>query len=351
MYRAKSEDGQSTEILSFLLSNKMSHVRWLPHQTEDEHFFVTGSWGERVNTVRLWNLVYDELGGDDETGVPLSPKLTAEFGVTGDIVGLEFIDDKLLASVTSEGTLSVLDLNRESTLSCDFTHKYNMHDLHMFNGNRSVCTSVSAFNQYITTGGEDGCVNIVAADAGQVVRTIRDTENSSSIQCITFIYPDLVMTGRQYGLIDCYDTRDDQSKPVFSVETCYEGDRGLNKPTCMNYFPRNKQIVVIGLESGPIIMWDIRKPYGASLLCGGHEHSVTDIQFAKEEQNFMLSTDMGGRLTQWTLNGSAARVEDFIESRRPRLSEFKPINTVDMNLRYMLCGGDSEMLYMLELEE
>uniref|UniRef100_A0A182KAX4 Uncharacterized protein n=1 Tax=Anopheles christyi TaxID=43041 RepID=A0A182KAX4_9DIPT len=323
--------GKSGEILSFLLAGKLSQVRWLPNQTEDEHFFVTGSWGDKVNTVHLWNLVHDELTGEDETGVPLMPKATANFAVTG--------------------TLSVLDLNRESTLSYDFTHKYNLHDLHSCNGQRSVCTSVSAFNQYIVTGGEDGNVNIVSGDAGKVIRTIRDSVNSSSIQCVSFIYPDLVIVGRQYGLIDCYDTRDERSKPVFSVETCHEDDRDMNKPTCMNHFPKNKQIVVIGLENGSIVMWDIRKPYGASVLFGGHESPVTDIQFAKEEQNVMVSADMGGLVTQWTLNSCSSWVEDFIESRRPRMKEFKPINTIDMNVRHMICGGDAEMLYLMDMIE
>nr|XP_040224646.2 nucleoporin Nup43 [Anopheles coluzzii] len=344
-----ADDGLD-EIVSFLLVDKLSRVRWLPNQTEDEHFFVTGSWGERVNTVRLWNLVHDRLTDEDDTGVPLVPQPTAKFGVTGDIVGLEFLDDKHLAAVTSEGTLSVLDLNRESRLSYDFTHTYNLHDLHTNGGVRSACTGVSAFDQYLVTGGEDGTVNMVAGDAGKVIRTIRDPDGGA-VQCVSFIYPDLVIVGQQYGVIDCYDTRDESSKPVFSVETCVEEDRDLNKPTCINHFPKNKQVVAIGLESGTIILWDIRKPYGASALCDAHTTPVTDIQFAKEEQDLMVSADMAGLVTQWTLNSSSSLVEYFIQSRRFRLKEFKPINAIDMNVRHMICGGDAEMLYLLDMME
>lgn len=109
--------------------------------------------------------------------------------------------------------------------------------------------------------------------------------------------------------------------------------------------------MAIGLESGTIILWDIRKPYGASALCDAHTTPVTDIQFAKEEQDLMVSADMAGLVTQWTLNSSSSLVEYFIQSRRFRLKEFKPINAIDMNVRHMICGGDAEMLYLLDMME
>ncbi|XP_035893819.1 nucleoporin Nup43 [Anopheles stephensi] len=337
-----------SDVQCFLLSNKMSCVRWVPNQTEDEHFFVTGSWGDRVNTVNLWNLVHDELT-DGESSVPLVPKSTAKFCVTGDIVGLGFIDDKNLASVTSEGTLSVLDLNRESTLSYDFTHKFNMHDLHTVDARQSICSamSVSAFDQYIVTGGEDGNLHIISGNAGKVISTIRHPDNAS-VQCVSFIYPNVVVAGRHCGVLDYYDSRENGDRPACSLETCHEDDREKTIPMCINYLPKYKSLVLVGLENGSILDWDIRKPYQASREFSDHGDPVTDLQFAKE-QDIMFSADTGGLITEWTLRNPSAFGAYFVESRQPRMKDFKPINSIDTNVRQAICCGDSEMVFIMDL--
>ncbi|XP_053659075.1 nucleoporin Nup43 [Anopheles marshallii] len=337
------------DIQCFLLSNKMSCVRWVPNQTEDEHFFVTGSWGDKVNAINLWNLVHDELTDGESDGVPLVPKSTAKFCVTGDVVGFGFIDDKNLVSVTSEGTLSVLDLNRESAMSYDFTHKFNMHDLHTFDGKQSICSamSVSAFDQYIVTGGEDGNLNVISGNAGKVISTIKHPD-SSSIRCVSFIYPNVVVAGRHCGLLNCYDTRENGSKPVFSIETCHDDDHEMTVPMCINYLPKHKSLILVGLENGSIINSDIRKPYDASFEFGVHTDPVTDIQFAKE-QDIMFSADAGGLVTEWALSNQSSFVDYSIERSQPRMKDFKPINSIDVNVRQMICCGDAEMVFIMDL--
>uniref|UniRef100_A0A182M408 Uncharacterized protein n=1 Tax=Anopheles culicifacies TaxID=139723 RepID=A0A182M408_9DIPT len=337
------------DVQCFPLSDKMSCVRWIPNLMEDEHFFVTGSWGNKVNAVYLWNLVHDELT-DGESDVPLVLKSMAKFGVAGDVVGLGFIDDTNLISVTSEGTLSVLDLNRESALSYDFTHKFNMHDLHTVDGRQSVCSTmaVSNIDQCIVTGGEDGTVNIISGNEGKVIDTIQHPDNSS-ISCISYIYPNIIVTGRHCGLLNVYDTRQDCSKPSASVETCHKDDHEMNVPMCINYLPKHTMAhIFVGLENGSLIDCDVRFPDKASYEFGEHSEPITDIQFSSRE-NTMYSADAGGKVIEWSLSKITNLFGYYVKKKHTRMQDFKAINSIDVNARQMICCGDAEMLYMIDL--
>uniref|UniRef100_A0A182WD27 Nucleoporin Nup43 n=1 Tax=Anopheles minimus TaxID=112268 RepID=A0A182WD27_9DIPT len=348
MDAADSDLSIPNDVQCFLLADKMSCVRWVPQLMEDEHFFVTGSWGNKVNAVNLWNLVHDELT-DGESGVPLVPKSTAKFCVTGDVVGLDFINDTNLVSVTSEGTLSVLDLNRESALSYDFTHKFNMHDLHTVEGRQSACSamSVSKFDQYVITGGEDGIAKIISGEAGKVINNILHPDNSS-ISCLSFIYPNVVVTGRHCGMLNIYDIRGDCNVPVASTGTCHEEDHEMTVPMCVNYLPKHKSLILAGLENGSIITWDIRMPNDATYEFGEHSDPITDIKFTTR-QDIQFSADAGGKVVQCSVGNMPSFMAYYVEKKQTRMQDFKPINSIDVNEQHMICGGDAEMLFMIDL--
>lgn len=42
------------------VSEKISRIRWRPDQFETAHSFVTGSWDNNINTIKLWNCVTNE---------------------------------------------------------------------------------------------------------------------------------------------------------------------------------------------------------------------------------------------------------------------------------------------------
>ncbi|XP_053678608.1 nucleoporin Nup43 [Anopheles nili] len=341
---ASNDYSKRSSIVGHIAPHQISAVRWLPRRSNDELYFVTGSLAETVNSVILW---YFSVDKNSEDGLQLVPKSLAEFSVSNDVVGIEMLDSNNVVCATSDGKLmninrflfsgiiSVLDVNEEDILAYRLMEKCSLKDLHGTNAFGSACSGISAYKQIVATAGEDGYVNIVAADVGEIVHTIKDP-NNSSIRCVSLVHTNIVVAGRQSGFLDCYDTRQGGNNPVIYIDTKYEEDQDLNTPTCLNLSPNLN--VTCGLECGTILLWDMRNPSNTTAMDGGHTSMLNEIRFAPERGNLMVSADTKGKIMQWG-----------IQNRIQRLMESKSINSIDVDLTHIIAGGDSEMLFMIEL--
>lgn len=46
------------------VSEKISKIRWRPDQFDNSNTFITGSWDNDINTIRLWNISTNEDDND-----------------------------------------------------------------------------------------------------------------------------------------------------------------------------------------------------------------------------------------------------------------------------------------------
>lgn len=65
------------------VSEKISKIRWRPDQFGNSSTFLTGSWDNDVNSIKLWNLITDE---DDNDIYPVELK---SYSSDGDISELK----------------------------------------------------------------------------------------------------------------------------------------------------------------------------------------------------------------------------------------------------------------------
>ncbi|XP_058130302.1 nucleoporin Nup43 [Anopheles ziemanni] len=336
------------EIVSAGLPHKVSCIRWVPEQLDAPNTFLTSSWDSTQNSVTLWSQFHNAYGENDQAAFP---EPLAVKHLPGDIVQFEFIDEKTIACVTSEGALNILSIATDM-----IEEKFAIPNLHQFDGFKAACTGVSVYDRDIATIGEDGCLKIVSVTVGEVLRTIKD-KNTCSLCCISFVNPDTVLVSSRCGNIDCYDIRTDSDEPVLTLSTLSktEDEDGLTDTTCISYQPVQNQIVFAGLEDGSIMGWDLRKPDIFSTHLKPHESSVNAIAFRRDDPKRMFSGTEGGEVFQWLLRSEYSLVGDYfdqlVRSYGPVIENYSAINSIDVNESHMICSGDDAFVHIFEIQE
>lgn len=73
----------SHNIHGTFVSEKISRIRWRPDVMNESHFFVTGSWDNTQNNIKLWDFQENEDDGD------IYPFTVTELPHKGDVTELK----------------------------------------------------------------------------------------------------------------------------------------------------------------------------------------------------------------------------------------------------------------------
>lgn len=241
--------------------------------------------------------------------------------------------------------------------------------LHNFaaSGNAAPCTAVSVFESEIATVGEDGRLNIInSSDLNKVRRSLE--ADSIAIIAVKYVNPHEVLTANRMGVIRMFDTRaSDEEVAVTAFLTSCEDERRSNYVSALTSHPTQPHIVLAGSEEGSITVWDLRQPgYPASYL-SAHTSAITEIRFNHREPSKLFTASESGELWLWHQqsnmsitnmeNPVAENVNPWLNGERAKnrinvtclISNLrKSINTFDACDSKLICGSDSEAIYLID---
>lgn len=346
------------------VSEKISKIRWLPEPYADADKFVTGSWDSSVNNLKVWALVKNQYSDD------CVPKCCDKLEYTADITGLEFIDNDNIVASSSEGFLSLVNINRNVDANI-LTERKRTNVLHKFaSGDTSPCTGISVFDKDIATVGEDGRLNILSSNGMNVLREIKNAD-SCSLTTVSFVNHKEILTGNRMGVIKLFDIRNNNNDPASTFLISCEDDRKSNCVTCITYHPTQKHIILSGSEEGSITVWDLRQLNFPASYLSAHSHAITEIGFHKTQPTKLFTSSENGELWQWNqdsinmrptldtqlqvteteninpwLNGERAKNKINVTALITGIR--KAINTFDAQGSQIICGCDSEAVYYIE---
>lgn len=96
----------SPGIQGTFVSEKVNRVRWVPEEHSESTSFLTGSWDNDVNSIKLWSFEanFEEEGAD-------YPKVVNTFEIDGDVTELKFVDRLNVVTSSSNGFVKLLTLS------------------------------------------------------------------------------------------------------------------------------------------------------------------------------------------------------------------------------------------------
>lgn len=109
------------DVQGTFVSQKISKVRWIPEDYVETKCFVTGSWDDDVNSIKVWN--FESPHEDEEVEYP---RALSEYQVEGDVTQIQFTEKNKIAVSTSNGDVKLLEISayeRQSPLREVFSWK------------------------------------------------------------------------------------------------------------------------------------------------------------------------------------------------------------------------------------
>ncbi|KAK4882408.1 hypothetical protein RN001_005727 [Aquatica leii] len=339
------------------ISEKINKIRWRPDPFNDSHSFITGSWDNDQNNIKLWNF---EKGEDD---ADIYPFVIQNYEFEGDVTEAKFINSDYCVVSSSLGSVYYLKITNTLTGDVQITNEKLWSNIHKFkNQDPSLCTSFTVYENDVVTAGEDGRVNVLNLQNKDVLRTIEEAD-SCSLNCITFVKHSEVLTGNSRGQMKIFDLRVKGNQPTNSF--MLSGDQIA--ATCLAYHPNQRHMVVAGDEDGSLTVWDLRQNSFPVNLLSAHSESVSEIQFHPDHPDQMFSCSFSGELWHWITNkpgshgGKLLNVSEMesnswlsTESIKNKFEVFmlmpklhKAINSIDLSRDRVLCGCDNEAIYLI----
>ncbi|XP_004521363.1 nucleoporin Nup43 [Ceratitis capitata] len=354
-----------TSVNTFFVSEKISKIRWLPGDLQANERFLTGTWDMPANFVRLWRLQQNQYADDYNEFVP---RCSDKQEFNGDITGLEFVDTDLAAVSCADGRLTILQVNRavdedslEEKAQSEILHKFNA------SGDSAPCTGISVYERDIATVGEDGYLNVV--DANDVHKVRRSIEaDSIALTAVKYVNPHEVLTANRMGVIRMFDIRAavDETAVTAFMTSCEEEKRS-NYVSALTSHPTQPHIVLAGSEEGSITVWDLRQPGFPASYLSAHNSAITEIGFHHREPSKLYTASEGGELWLWMQqstmnittmeNKTSENVNPWLNGERAKnrinvtclISNLrKSINTFDASGSKIICGSDSEAIYVID---
>jgi nuclear pore complex protein Nup43 len=164
-----------------------------------------------------------------------------------------------------------------------------------------------------------------------------------------------------------WDLRSPNNKP--STTFLLSGDQ--EAATCIAHHPTQRHLAFAGSENGTIAVWDLRvNTFPASLL-KAHSAAVSELQFHPDQPQRMYTCSNNGELWHWNTAQMSKKVTDLncpemsinesainpwlmcedhsnLEVGSLMSDLHKPINTIDINKKKLICGCDNEAVYVIK---
>eukprot|EP00058_Branchiostoma_floridae_P013639 XP_002599127.1 hypothetical protein BRAFLDRAFT_281490 [Branchiostoma floridae] len=294
------------ETIAEFVSEKVNKIRWRPQgpqALQQSDVFVSGSWDNEENRVRLWHLPDTPVkteGVAAKGQLParaVEPRLLCEVPHQGDVKDLKFLDyDKILAA-SSTGNVTLYKHHHNSqTLSVGQTWE----SLHHHGGRGCPCTGLAATLPDIVTVGEDGRINVVRVDHRAPIRTIDDADsctlNAVSLKAFE------VITVNSSGQLKVFDLRRPSSEPtrIFLLS-------GERIPLhCLDKHPGQPHIVATGGQDGSLYMWDLRQERHPVSAMDAHAWDMWEVLFHPTHPDHLFSCSQDGSLWHWDVSMTTA---------------------------------------------
>ncbi|ESN99224.1 hypothetical protein HELRODRAFT_189038 [Helobdella robusta] len=354
------------------LTCKISKIKWQPvrsHLEEQPNIFVTGGYDELSrNPIAVW-LVPNEAQSYEskDEAFDLEPQMLSSADLTGGVTDLTFMNETSILSSSSNGDINILHFN-EDYQKLDLKHTYSK--VHYYAGKVGCpCTSV-CFNEdssIIASAGEDGCINAIK-NAGTQNAVTRIAVDNVTINGISFVDQSTVGTINLVGHLNLYDIRscNKSSSKKFAVTG------NLMSLLCMDQHPSQPHIVCAGGSDGQLFVWDLRSDGAPIAIHKGHSANMLDVKFHPQMPNNLFTCSQDGTLWHWqscespnsfhldnyfkefagnNISNISSWLLDGEKSSRKIVSNLLPdnmfpINTLDVSHNRLICGLDSEQLYL-----
>ncbi|XP_023012732.2 nucleoporin 43 [Leptinotarsa decemlineata] len=343
----------SHSVHGTFVSEKINKIRWRPDEFNNSHFFLTGSVDNDCNNIKLW----DFHENDEEDDV--YPFLISTFPYCGDVTEMKFLNADYFVTSSSSGSAHLMKIVPAYTDNIALKSEITWNKIHQFkNGEASPCTALAVYENDIVTVGEDGCINLLNTKVQKVHGKIDDAD-SCSIQCVIFLKHNEILTSNLRGQLKIWDLRSSSNNPnsTFMIS----GDQVT--PTCLTYHPTQRHLIITGDDLGALTTWDLRhNTYPVNVL-NAHEGAISEIQFEPENPDQLYSCSSSGEIWQWATksdvrqqlaDGTETNVWLAPDNVKNKLEVFtlmptlgKPINSLDLNRRRVLCGCDNEAIYLI----
>ncbi|XP_044761105.1 nucleoporin Nup43 [Coccinella septempunctata] len=345
----------ANNIQGTFVSQKINKIRWRPDPFNNSHSFISCSWDDERNSVKLW-----DFRENDESEV--YPFIITEMEHEGDITEAMFLSTDHFVCSSSLGSVGLFKISYSRSSEITIEPGTQWKNIHKFPFHYSPCTSITNYDQDIVSVGEDGRINLLTLSSESVVRSYENAD-SCSLKCVLFLKHNEILTSNLRGQMKIWDLRSKSEEP--SSMFVLSGD--MIAPTCLTYHPTQRHLVVAGDEEGSITIWDLRQNTFPVNLLKAHNESVTEIKFHPDYPDHLFSASMAGEVWHWSIKSKStstlmmaptekddSNVWFASDGFKNKLEVYslmdrlhKPINTFDVNQRKMICGCDNEAIYLI----
>ncbi|XP_017776661.1 PREDICTED: nucleoporin Nup43 [Nicrophorus vespilloides] len=324
------------------ISEKINKIRWRPNPFNDPKQFVTGSWDNDENHIRLWEV----KGFEEDTDI--NPFEINVLPFDGDVTELKCVNPDYLIATSNEGKVYLIKIATNITEEICLSHEIVWDDAHQ----GMPCTSFAVYDKDIATVGEDGRINLLSIMNKAPTRVIDDAD-SCTVNCVEFLKFNELITGNSRGQMKIWDLRADEEKAsqIFMLS----GD-SIVAATCLAQHPTQRHLTAAGDEHGSITLWDLRQNTYPLNVMTSHTESVTEVQFHPDRPEHIFSCGQAGDVFHWSgIKQGACEESAWYTSTTNKYDIFMlmpqlhtTINSIDLNRDRLLCGSDNEAMYMIE---
>ena len=329
------------------ISKKVSKVRWIPMNDTSQPVsttLATGSWDDEFNSVSVW-------GG---AGIGGEASQIASVNHPGDVTGLVWLSQELLAASSSSGSLQLYRLPGLSLAQ-------EWPQLHRAGG--GGCTSLASHGDSLATGGQDGKINVLISTQRSPVK-VYEHGDSCTITALAYTRTSELVSANMRGQVKTWDLRSNSQTPI---STSGQGS-GV---TCLARHPTQPHILLAGGSDGVLAVWDLRNSGNPTTLLSAHKAALSEVQFHPTQPDHLFTCSQGGDICHW--NGASIRRGggaldtinqlDNLNSTSPWLSSEAvkhkvethslvskqplPVNSLDVVGHSVVFGGDNEAFYVL----
>ncbi|ALC46099.1 Nup43 [Drosophila busckii] len=349
----------AANVSSHFISEKISKVRWLPEELQQSERFITGSWDMNTNYVRLWRLQANTY----EQNVEQTPQCSDKVAFENDITGMEFVNNDTIAVGCADGHLSLLSVQR-AVEEDQIWRTARSERLHEFKRSCTAapCTALAVYGSDIATVGEDGSVNVLNANNLKQVKLTLNPD-SMALLSVTYVNQNELVTANRMGVMRMLDVRvaNEAQKKISLYASCQDA-KSSNYVSAITTHPMQQHVLICGCEEGSISVWDLRNmKYPASYL-SAHNSPITDIGFHRRNPNKLFTAAEGGEVWMWSENNMAFdtdqkdgnsvwicgdRVRALVNVDGVLTNIRKAINSFDVQGSRLICGSDSEAIYLV----